>query len=66
MKVRAMLRTLRDDGWVEVARRGRHRQLKHPVKPGRVTLAGKPADELAPGTLKRILKQAGLKQEPIK
>jgi len=26
-----------------------------------VTLAGKPSDELAPGTLNSILKQAGLK-----
>jgi len=63
MKVGAMLRLLRDDGWVEIARRGSHRQLKHPVKPGRVTVPGKPADELAPGTLTSILKQAGLKQE---
>ena len=66
MKVQAMLRVLRDDGWVEVARRGSHRQFKHPVKPGRVTVPGKPADELAPGTLESILKQAGLKQESLK
>jgi len=61
-----MLRVLRDDGWAEVARRGSHRQLQHPVKPGRVTVPGKPTDELAPGTLKSILKQAGLKQESLK
>ena len=66
MKVRAMLRMLRDDGWAEVARRGSHRQLKHPLRTGRVTLPGRPADELAPGTLKSILKQAGLKQESLK
>lgn len=63
MKVRAVMRLLKEDGWVEIARRGSHRQFKHPGKPGRVTVAGKPSDDLAPGTLKSILKQAGLKHE---
>jgi predicted RNA binding protein YcfA (HicA-like mRNA interferase family) len=31
------------------------------TKPGVVTVAGKPSDDLAPGTLKSIFKQAGLK-----
>lgn len=44
-----------------MATRGSHRQFKHPTKPGRVTIAGKPSDNLAPGTLNSILKQAGLK-----
>ena len=52
---------LGDDGWVEIARRGSHRQLKHPSKTGRVTVSGKPSDDLAAGTLNSILKQAGLK-----
>ncbi len=63
MKVRAVLRMLRDDGWVEIARRGSHRQLKHASKKGRVTVPGKLADDLAPGTLNSILKQADLKKE---
>ena len=63
MKVRAVLRMLRDDGWVEIARRGSRRQLKHPSKKGRVTVPGKLADDLAPGTLNRFLKQADLKKE---
>ncbi|MBT8082304.1 MAG: type II toxin-antitoxin system HicA family toxin [Gammaproteobacteria bacterium] len=62
MKVIAVLRKLRRDGWVEVARRGSHRQLKHTAKKGRVTVPGKPSDDLAPGTLNSILKQAGLKE----
>jgi predicted RNA binding protein YcfA (HicA-like mRNA interferase family) len=61
MKVRHVLRVLNGDGWREIARRGSHRQLKHPSKPGRVTVPGKLSDELAPGTLNSILKQAGLK-----
>lgn len=42
--------------------RGSHRQLKHAIKPGRVTVAGKPSDEISPGTLNSILKQAQLKR----
>jgi predicted RNA binding protein YcfA (HicA-like mRNA interferase family) len=53
---------LQDDGWFLVATRGSHRQFKHALKPGRVTVAGKPSDDLAPGTLGSILKQAGLKK----
>jgi predicted RNA binding protein YcfA (HicA-like mRNA interferase family) len=57
-----VLRLLHDDGWFLVATRGSHRQFKHPLKPGRVTVAGKPSDDLASGTLNSILKQAGLKK----
>ena len=53
---------LHDDGWYLVATRGSHRQFKHSTKPGRVTVPGKPNDDLAPGTLNSILKQAGLKK----
>lgn len=49
------------DGWNLVATRGSHRQFKHVSKPGRVTVPGKPSDDLAPGTLNSVLKQAGLK-----
>jgi predicted RNA binding protein YcfA (HicA-like mRNA interferase family) len=56
------LEILRADGWYLVSTKGSHRQFKHPQKIGRVTVAGKPSDELAPGTLNSILKQAGLKK----
>jgi predicted RNA binding protein YcfA (HicA-like mRNA interferase family) len=62
MKVREVLRMLNDEGWFLVATRGSHRQFKHPTKPGRVTVLGKPNDDLAAGTLNSILKQAGLKK----
>ena len=62
MKVAVVLRLLHEDGWLLVATRGSHRQLKHPTKPGRVTIPGKPSDDLAPGTLSSILKQAGVKR----
>jgi len=60
--IREILRILEDDGWVLVAQKGSHRQYKHAAKPGRVTVAGHPKDEIAPGTLKSILRQAGLKE----
>ena len=61
MNVREVIKQLEDDGWSIVRQRGSHRQLKHLVKSGLVTVAGKPGDDLAPGTLSSILKQAGLK-----
>jgi predicted RNA binding protein YcfA (HicA-like mRNA interferase family) len=62
MKVADMLRLLHEEGWVLVATRGSHRQFKHPDKSGRVTVSGKPSDDLAPGTLISIYKQASLKR----
>ena len=62
MKVREAIRMIELDGWRQVAMRGSHRQFKHVSKPGRVTIAGKPSDDLAPGTCDSILKQAGLKE----
>jgi predicted RNA binding protein YcfA (HicA-like mRNA interferase family) len=63
MKVKDAIRLLEKEGWSLVATRGSHRQYKHPVRPGRVTVAGKPSDDLAPGTLNSILKQSGLKEQ---
>ncbi len=63
MKVGEVIRLLENDGWFLVATRGSHRQYKHPMKPGRVTVAGKPSEDLAPGTLNSILKQSGLKEK---
>ncbi len=62
MNVNDVLRMLHEDGWVLVATRGSHRQFKHPTKLGRVTVPGKPSDDLALGTLSSVLKQAGLKR----
>lgn len=63
MKVRDVLKLLEEDGWYLVRTKGSHRQYKHPTKAGLVTLPGKPGDDLAPGTLNSIFKQAGLKKE---
>jgi predicted RNA binding protein YcfA (HicA-like mRNA interferase family) len=63
MKVREAIRLIEEDGWFLVATRGSHRQYKHPTRFGRVTIAGKPSDDLAKGTTNSILKQAGLKEQ---
>ncbi len=61
MKIRDAIKLVEQDGWRLDRTRGSHRQYKHPKKSGLVTIAGKPGDELAPGTRNSILKQAGLK-----
>lgn len=59
MKYREILERLRRDGWVIVTIRGSHRQLKHPTKPGKVTVAGHLRDEVHPKTATSIRRQAG-------
>ena len=61
MKVRDAIKLIEQDGWYLARTRGSHRQYKHSSKRGLVTVPGKPGDDLAPGTLDSILKQAGLK-----
>lgn len=62
MTVRELLKRIEADGWAMVRQRGSHRQFKHATKPGTVTVAGKPSQDLAPKTVKSILRQAGLDQ----
>ncbi|MBI3467414.1 MAG: type II toxin-antitoxin system HicA family toxin [Planctomycetes bacterium] len=63
MKVREILKLLRDDGWHLVRQRGSHRQFQHAAKSGTVTVAGKPGDDLHPKTARSILHQARLRHE---
>jgi predicted RNA binding protein YcfA (HicA-like mRNA interferase family) len=60
MNSRDVLKALRQDGWYEVNQVGSHKQLKHPVKKGRVTLPH-PKRDIPIGTLRSIEKQAGIK-----
>ena len=61
-KVREAIKLIEADGWRKVTTKGSHRQFKHPSKTGRVTIAGRLSDDLAPSTYNSILKQAGLKE----
>ena len=63
MKVKEVIRMPEKDGWFLVETRGSHRQYKHATKPARVTVAGGPSDDIAPGTLNSIRKQARLKEK---
>lgn len=54
-----MLKLLKADGWEKVSQVGSHIQLIHPIKKGRVTVPH-PKKDIPIGTLKSILKQAGL------
>ena len=62
MKVKEVIKLLENDGWYLVAQKGSHRQYKHSIKPGRVTVPDHgQSKDLAKGTENSILKQAGLK-----
>ena len=63
MKVRKIIKLVESDGWYLARTKGSHRQYKHPIKLGLVTVPGKLSDDLAPGTLNSILKQAQLKTD---
>jgi predicted RNA binding protein YcfA (HicA-like mRNA interferase family) len=63
VKVQDVLRRLQEDGWYIDRMRGSHRQLKHPKKPGTVTVAGQPGVDVPPGTLLNVWRQAGLRED---
>jgi predicted RNA binding protein YcfA (HicA-like mRNA interferase family) len=63
MKVREVIKRLLRDGWRPVKSKGGHRQFKHPTKPGRVTVSGKPGTDVPEGTLKNGWRQAQLPEE---
>lgn len=56
-----MIKLIESDVWRHVRTTGSHRHYRHPVKPGTVTIAGKPGVDVPKGTLNSILKQSGLK-----
>ncbi|MCY4448796.1 MAG: type II toxin-antitoxin system HicA family toxin [Chloroflexi bacterium] len=61
-KVRDAIRLVERDGWYHVRTRGSHRHFHHPEKPGTVTIAGHPGEDLPPGTWIGIQEQAGLRR----
>ena len=59
-KVKELIEYITKDGWYFLRQNGSHRQFRHPVKLGTVTIPGKLSEDLLPNTSKSILKQAGL------
>jgi predicted RNA binding protein YcfA (HicA-like mRNA interferase family) len=60
MKVHQIIKLIEADGWYRVKAKGGHRQYKHAVKRGRVTVPGQMSAELDKKTEKSILNQAGI------
>ena len=55
-----ILKALKADGWIVVDVSGSHHQLKHPSKPGRVTVPH-PKKDIPTGTVKSIERQSGVR-----
>ena len=55
LKIGEVIKLLERDGWVLVRTTGSHRHYGHPVKPGLVTVAGRPSATLKPDTEASIL-----------
>ena len=60
MTVREVIRLLERDGWRHVRTTGSHRQYQHSIKPRTVTVSGNLGTDMPIGTLRSILKRAGL------
>jgi predicted RNA binding protein YcfA (HicA-like mRNA interferase family) len=60
LKYRDLIKRIEQDGWRYLRTTGSHAQYKHETKPGLVTVVAKPGKDVPIGTLKSILRQAGL------
>ncbi len=56
---RELIRLLEKDGWVQIGVTGSHHHFKHSIKPGKVTVPH-PRKDLPTGTVRAVLRQAGL------
>lgn len=63
MKVRDLIHRLEAAGWQLRRTKGSHRQYRHPDKQTVVTVAGHPGKDVPAGTLKAILRSAGLEEK---
>ena len=62
--MRDIIKRIEADGWSMISQKGSHRQFKHPVKKGRVTVAGKPGYDPPTGTVKSsIFKQVQIEEK---
>jgi predicted RNA binding protein YcfA (HicA-like mRNA interferase family) len=63
VKVRELIRLLESNGWRLRATRGSHRQFRHPQKGMVVTVPGQLGKDVPVGTLKAVLRSAGLERK---
>lgn len=66
MKVRDLIRVLESAGWRLKKTKGSHRQFRHPAKGMVVTVPGQLGKDVPTGTLRAILRGAGLEGETEK
>ena len=62
-KVRDAILLIQRDGWQLVRVRGSHRQYKHPLKAGRVTIPGHQNEDLAPGHVEQHFEAGRIDEE---
>ena len=54
-----LMKIIEKDGWQQIPAKGGHRQFRHPVKVGKVSISYHKGN-ITPKTAKSILRQAGL------
>ncbi|MDQ6762731.1 MAG: type II toxin-antitoxin system HicA family toxin [Bacteroidota bacterium] len=63
MKTREIIKLIEEDGWFEVRQKGSHKQFKHTIKKGLVTIpVHRLSSDLSPGIERSILKQAQIEK----
>jgi predicted RNA binding protein YcfA (HicA-like mRNA interferase family) len=62
MNVREEIRLLNEDGWIQISQKGSHRQFKHPIKSGKVTVPGNLGEDVPKGTCKSIFCPAEIEE----
>jgi predicted RNA binding protein YcfA (HicA-like mRNA interferase family) len=60
-----MIHLLESKGWRIARTRGSRRQYHHPDRPGTVTVAGKPGQDLSQEMIRSILKRARLAKKDL-
>ncbi|MCA0233501.1 MAG: type II toxin-antitoxin system HicA family toxin [Bacteroidetes bacterium] len=61
MNAKQVIKLLEENGWFEVRQKGSHRIFKHPINPDNIPVADHGTKDIPIGTLKAILKKAGIK-----
>ena len=61
MDSKEIIKLLKRDGWYKHSQKGSHCQFKHKLKKGKVTVPF-PKKSLPVGTVRSILKQAGISE----
>ena len=64
MKTKEIIKLIEADGWYEVRQKGSHKQFKHSIKKGLVTVpVHRLSNDLSQGLEKSILKQAQIEKK---